>query len=267
MARDKLTVRERLRKSLERRFVYPKIAAMRLWCKLQKPDQKLMRLKGVHQGQRCFIVATGPSLTLEDVDRLQNEWTFSLNSCIRFFDKTKWRPDYYLCFDPQVYLSLKDQIQSAELKTIFYNSFSIPRFCREAIPCIVDSSNVTYANSKYGLRRPKPAKVSMDAARVIYEGTSTVFSAIQLAIYMGFTEIYLLGCDCNYQKQKHASIASYEFDTPPSTGEKMIRDYEDLNQAIKGTNVNVFNATRGGMLEVFERVNLERIVGISNSNR
>lgn len=260
MSQNELMAREQIRKVMEGHFVYPKMALMRLWCQLQKPDQRLLQLKNTHCGQRCFIVATGPSLRLEDVNRLKNEWTFSLNSCINFFDKTEWRPNYYLCFDPQVYLSLKDKIRTADLEMIFYNSFSIPKFCRDGIPCIVDSSNVTYANSKYGRRHPRPAKVSMDASQVIYEGTSTVFSAIQLAIYMGFTEIYLLGCDCNYQKQKHASIASYEIDTPSSTGEKMIRDYENLNQALKGTDVRIYNATRGGMLETFERVNIDKIV-------
>ena len=35
--------------------------------------KKLLSLKNIHDSQRCFIVCTGPSLTLQDLDKLKGE--------------------------------------------------------------------------------------------------------------------------------------------------------------------------------------------------
>ena len=49
-----------------------------------------------HKGQRCFIVATGPSQSIEDINKLKGEITFSVNSIYTCFSDTDWRPTYYL---------------------------------------------------------------------------------------------------------------------------------------------------------------------------
>src|SRR5690625_3210612 len=50
--------------------------------------ERLRYLKNKHKGEKCFIVATGPSLTIEDLEKLQNEITFSMNSICFAFDET-----------------------------------------------------------------------------------------------------------------------------------------------------------------------------------
>ena len=78
---------------------------------------------------------------------------------------------------------------------------------------------------------------------------------------MGFKEIYLLGTDCNY------TIGSYNNhfggDGKPDLidhsissmlkGYQMCRDYADKHD------LKIYNATRGGMLEVFERVDFDSL--------
>jgi len=60
-----------------------------------------------HYGERVFIVATGPSLSLEDLEKLtascledleklKNENTISMNSIVNVFSKTDFRPTYYM---------------------------------------------------------------------------------------------------------------------------------------------------------------------------
>ena len=41
-------------------------------------------------------------------------------------------------------------------------------------------------------------KFSDDAFAVVYSGYFDHIFSIQIAVYMGFKEIYLLGTDCNY---------------------------------------------------------------------
>lgn len=57
--------------------------------------EQIKKYKDIHQRERCFIVATGPSLTLSDLEVLKNEYTFGMNSIVKLFDKTDWRPTYY----------------------------------------------------------------------------------------------------------------------------------------------------------------------------
>ncbi len=45
-------------------------------------------------------------------------------------------------------------------------------------------------------------RFSDDSSKVVFAANTIVYSAIQLAVYMGFSEIYLTGCDCNYTSPK-----------------------------------------------------------------
>ena len=52
----------------------------------------LQTLKNKHKGERCFIVCTGPSLSITDLEMLKHDYTFGMNNIFRLFDKTSWRP-------------------------------------------------------------------------------------------------------------------------------------------------------------------------------
>ena len=61
-------------------------------------DRQFSRLKefeNKYNGERCFIIATGPSLTIDDLEKLKDEYTFGVNSIIKLFDETDFRPDFY----------------------------------------------------------------------------------------------------------------------------------------------------------------------------
>lgn len=258
---NRLQHKEKLRKTLEGHGTLLKMAYMDTWCALTKADERIAQFHDRHKGERCFIVATGPSLTIEDVERLKDEVCFSMNSCIKLFDKTSWRPEYYLIFDPAVYAVLCDEIQQADLRHIFYNSFSIPRFNRDGIPIKVNSKDLTYEKSAYAKKHDRPIHFSERARDFIYEGHSTVYAAIELAAYMGFKEIYLIGCDCNYYTQQHAEVASYQYTVPQNTGDLMMRDYVVARREMESRGIRLYNATRGGKLEVLERIALEDVLG------
>ena len=47
--------------------------------------------KNKHDGQRCFIIGNGPSLTAEDLNLLKNEVTFAANRIYNFVKKALQR--------------------------------------------------------------------------------------------------------------------------------------------------------------------------------
>src|SRR5699024_2762355 len=105
-------------------------------------------------------------------------------------------------------------------------------------------------------------------AATFADGRSVTHTALQLAIYMGFKIIYLVGADCNYSKDnKSISSESYpdkrmydpkKVGIPPDI-EYTFSAYKVARKYAEKHGVKIYNATRGGMLEVFERVNLDSL--------
>lgn len=226
-----------------------------------KYSHEIQHFKNIHKGKRCFIVATGPSLTLADCELLKDEITFGLNSIVKIFGETSWRPTYYVVSDVVPYAACKDLINIDDFEQVFYSS-KIDKKNKRVCHFSLNPINVYRCELRdHFQNRIFPAK---DLEKYFNDSPSVVFSIIQLAMYMGFSEIYLIGQDCNFAQAKHSDIAKIAYKVEPKVrdGEKIIESFQSYQQYLsKNTNVKIFNATRGGLLEVFERVQVENIVG------
>src|SRR5699024_2583318 len=93
----------------------------------------IKRLCNKYQGQRCFIVATGPSLTLSDLNKLKNEYTISMNSIVNILPKTDFRPNIYLCQDKAVYRRIKQNISLDVAEEVFLGVGNMGALCNSCI--------------------------------------------------------------------------------------------------------------------------------------
>lgn len=227
---------------------------------IEKRYEKILQYKNKHLGERCFIIATGPSLTIKDIEMLKNEVTFGMNSIAKIFEQTNWRPTYYGIQDRQVYEKLEDIISENFKDNVFIadqiaNLFEVPdryiQFPYNGNYHIYEGDYLEYN-----------AKFSDNAYHIVYDGYSITYSLIQVAVYMGFKEIYLLGCDCNYVKgqQNHFIESGFVDKNASSNAERMLVGYKAAKKYTESHNIHIYNATRGGMLEVFPRVRLEDII-------
>lgn len=222
----------------------------------------LKKYKNLHKGERCFIVGTGPSLDIEDVNRLKGEISIGVNTLFKLYDKTDWRADYYCIIDPNTYDNLKNDLLLNNVTDIFYpdNRFvsdvlSGPRF-------ILNHSDM------YKMCFPeifKFTKFSSDISKVVYDGASVIYASLQIAVYMGFKEIYLLGVDCNFTtgNTRHGaglSYDNYKYNWTENTGYTMIEGFKVAKEYADKHNIKIYNATRGGKLEIFERVDFDMII-------
>lgn len=87
-------------------------------------SERILSFKNIHKGKRCFIVATGPSLTAGDLDRLyqNNEICISMNRIFNIFGRTDWRPDYYMIGDREMIEDLADDIAGMGLRHKFVST-------------------------------------------------------------------------------------------------------------------------------------------------
>lgn len=229
-------------------------------------EDKILRFKGIHQGERCFIIGSGPSLKIEDVEILKDEWTFGVNADFMLYDKTKWRANYYTIIDDTCVQKYADCIDESLLEAFFYGSWST--YQGEKGVCLpVHNANNHVIFTIWNKLFPKlfpVARFSDDIGKIVYTGKSVVYTTLQIAVYMGFKEIYLLGVDCNYRQgnmygQGINHIDKFTKEHKHQNGDMMIPQYEVAQQWAEKHDVQIYNVTRGGMLEAFPRKSLEEI--------
>ncbi|BCC32333.1 TPA: 6-hydroxymethylpterin diphosphokinase MptE-like protein [Bacillus cereus] len=218
--------------------------------------EKLKGFKDKHKGERCFIVATGPSLKLEDLEMLKNESTFSMNSIVLSYEDTSWRPTYYGIQDLRAYEKLKEAISNANMPYTFCGIST-----KKLSPPILGDFIAYPLNllDHNGTKLKHFTKFSDDAFSVIYDGFTITYSLMQLAVYMGFKEIYLLGVDCNYTEKGKNYLKDYITQTDFNAGYLMAQSYKVAQEYAEKNGVKIYNASRGGKLEVFERVNFDEL--------
>jgi hypothetical protein len=234
---------------------------------------EIRKYKNKHAGQRCFIVCTGPSLTYEDLELLKGEITFSMNGIIKGFNKTDWRPTYYGIQDHFVYeecqeLILKDTtltpfiadwiVKKNRVEKILYNipSHKIPAKA-VLFPISIYKHRIFSRNKRY-------TKFSANAAALVYDGDTITYSLLQIAVYMGFKEIYLLGCDYHYSsdpKEQHfVEMRPINLSYAIATSGRVQYAYRKAKEYADAHKIRIYNATRNSQLKVFEKVTLETVL-------
>ncbi|MCL2399028.1 MAG: DUF115 domain-containing protein [Defluviitaleaceae bacterium] len=233
--------------------------------------QRMLKFQNVHKNKRCFIVGNGPSLTTGDLDKIKDEISFGSNEVYLLYEKTSWRPSYYVIHDSDRLKRIQNQIHENINCPRFYafNSvFDIEPFFMNGefdyfyyLDGIVDWFPLKDYSPDFS---SNPFKLSW--------GATVTYDAIQLAFYMGFSEIHLLGMDHDYAFMINTKgdlitrdVASDNFSSKytPSVHPLMVdlvdASYENANEYAKKHGIKIYNATRGGKLEMFERIDFDAL--------
>lgn len=212
-------------------------------------------------GQRCFVIGNGPSLRKEDLDMIDRygDVTFAANRIFKMFSETAWRPTYYAVCDTTLFKNSKEDIEL----------LSGDKF----IPLDIYDKYVTNRKAFHVFSRVPfsyfnfPPRFSCRLDKRFGEGGTITYHLLQLAVSMGFKKIYLLGIDFNFSrgigpdgkyfedktlKQDHFKNDTTPIDTMPNL-QMNLQAYQSAENFAKKHGVKIYNATRGGKLEVFER--------------
>lgn len=223
---------------------------------------ELSVFKDICKGQRCFIVATGPSLKIEDLDTLNdnNEKCFGVNGILLAFDKTAWRPNYYCIADHNGLFMWLDEILSMNVNDKFVSDLGW-------MPDLFNGKKEFHKwhfKSEW-IRGSKP-KFNIDITHGLYWARTVVCDiCIPLAMYMGFKEIYLLGTDCTHDSDptKRHFVANYirgkESKAQRLEIDEIMLSYQSAKEYADTHGIKIYNATRGGALEIFPRVDFDSL--------
>ncbi len=244
----------------------------------RKYTEKIKKYKDKYKGKRCFIIGNGPSLKLEDLEKLKDEITFACNSIYALFEHTSWRPDYYCVWDEYSCKEMMSKKEDMERFLSDCKAFFTSIMCEgfQYRDC-QDMENLFFvkADTKQDLKTGLPL-FSEACDKQVYTSGTVAYMMLQLAVYMGFSEIYLLGIDCSYAIERHrdGSITrnktnnyndliqietSKEMAVLEDAGiypevDMMINGYKAAKQYTDLHRIKICNATRGGKLDVFERI-------------
>ena len=233
--------------------------------------KQLSKYKDCHKGERCFLIGNGPSLRAEDLTRLheRGEICFAFNRIYNIFDKTPWRPTYYISQDEKMLQGCADTVDATYLGTKF-----IP-INLKWYHAIQLSHAEWFLMKAPVLDGGKPLEFSDDLPSCLFNSATGMYTAAQIAAYMGFKELYLIGVDHHFHISQNNkgeivvdnSVKDYfsdQYNTDkeqlyiPNT-ENSTLTYVAMKEQCEKRGIKVYNATRGGKLEVFERVDFDAL--------
>lgn len=226
--------------------------------RFSEKHNELKQFRNIHKGKRCFLIGNGPSLSFQDLNTLKenHEVTFGVNRIYLSFDKTDWRPDYYVLVDSIVLQQDFETVQKLDLPVLFISD----NYTEETIK---SDKNIFYFSKRENSYDSE--SFSPDFSQYVYGGNTVIYDAMQIAAYMGFEEIILLGVDMT--RVKPGERIPHFYDGNLKGDEKLVKGdvdvvlkvFEIAQEVTKQMGIRILNATRGGNVEVFERVDFDSL--------
>ena len=257
------------------------------YCDIVKNN---VELKDKHKGGRCFMLGSGPSIKDENLKPLKNEIVFALNNFYVHDDFSEIMrgevEKYYMTapiHPPQTETEWKDWFSDMEqhmpknVNLIFGISNQ-----NNNIKSILSHHNLFVNFKKYwyyaGINindyyNYKPRDI--DITRMTWIADTISIYSIIVAIYMGFSEIYLLGMDHNYICNNKSNYRFYKDGIHQNDeDERMLKDtsltkhlsfsiYKIFHQyelLSNNSDTEIYNTSRNSLLDIFEYVTFKDII-------
>lgn len=262
----------------------------RKWTRLVKENEKF---KDIHKGERCFILGNGPSLNNVDFSLLQDEQVFTVNSLMQHSDFDRLKSNYHLWMDfngfglrkelgtdPTVFFQQMRLLEKQKDIVFFVPAIAEEVIKREGIDKKIDVHYISTVLSRKKID-------SIDISKFSIQFYTVVQYAIEVAIYMGFSEIYLLGCDTTVLKgiidtalgDDISNLHAYEEDednTQKKAFEALLKTngfrfalldtlnvlegYDRLNDYCKENGIKLVNLSEPTLIDSIERQHLNSVL-------
>ena len=247
-------------------------------------------LENIHKGKRCFVIGNAPSLNTQDLSVLKDEIVLTVNQISRNKQFKSLNTNYHFWADPGFFKENSKEGDKELLEVMMSVNTDGNRpvcfFPLEAKEFVSKKKLDQVLNVRYFV----PGHILFDQYKKIdfsgmIPGMNTVVQyAIMLGIYMGCTEIYLLGCDCTgilsyIETKTDSGNFEYAYDISQAEAERMkamlggvsceqtfygwakiFEGYRLLGEYCKQKGVQLINVTNGGILDCLPRKKFENVV-------
>ena len=211
---------------------------------------------------RAFVIGNGPSLARTNLDNLIGEVAYGVNNVHLAYQFTDWRPTHYVRAEQAHGLEPEHWLESMRVHLdlgceVWCNPWFIKD--RHNLP-LNDQVHTIKGCAHYGLHYHDPRCPHLWHLPIICTFGSTVNVAVQIAALQGYNPIYLIGCDLGYRDG-----GTSHFTPDYEHGREQPARYANLNTlaahmiAARTGKVKIYNATIGGELEVYDRVDFNSL--------
>ena len=233
----------------------------------------LGRYRNRHLGERCFLMANGPSLGTMDLRPISKQITFGLNRIYMIFDKLGFTPTYYGASNELILEQFQSDIRGLQTqKFLGWHRRHLFQYHDDRPP-----PNTCYLRDKLALSD----EFSPDVTHGITSGGTVTYHLLQLAYFMGFREVVLIGLDHSFKETGRPNRVEvrtghdenhFHPDYWPKGSKWQLPDlhrtelaYANARQAFEADGHRIVDATVGGKCEVFPKVDFQDILESSVS--
>jgi hypothetical protein len=222
---------------------------------------RLDRFHNCHRGEKLVLVCNGPSLNRTDFSLIRGEISMGLNKIFLGFRRFHYYPRYYVAINRRVIEQSAEQIQA----------LNCIRFIKDmGGQSPLQESALTY------LITPRPEQhFHQNLREGFFEGYTVTFAALQIAFFMGFSLVAIVGMDHRYSFRGIANEPSHlegpdpnHFDSRYFSGHTW--DHPDLSnserfytmarETYQAEGRRIVDCTLDGACRVFERGRLEQVL-------
>jgi hypothetical protein len=214
--------------------------------------EKLDSIKNVKKGERCVLVGTAPSINLIDLSRITDEFVFLVNRGYLLRDRFSKEPESITLADPHAFSEYNEHIFQQNWRYIFLS-------CEISDKQPVKDNEIWF--SQWAYPRMDHGFFQFDCQKPLYHAYTVIIPALQIAVWMGFAEIIIVGVDLSFDARKphfYETIGNELLRSKTSSvtlSRNMQRGFNYAAQYIKQySSARVYNAGIGGSLECFPRV-------------
>lgn len=261
-------------------------------------SSKNAELKNKYAGKRCFIIGNGPSLKTVDFSQLADEYTFTVNQLPRNDKFGKMKTNFHVWADERFFnldLSKSEDLELFNvMKAVSTEDNNPVVFYKWTAREMIERNHLEKTlNIRYfgdiGMDIPKALTFggALNICEPLPIFSTVIHYAICLAVYMGFQEIFLLGCDCTgfistaQAKLKNANQSEYAYSITDNEKKRMERisdktsirnellwyaelfdTYDFMKRYCEKQGVKLLNATKNTLLESIPRVDLATLLHV-----
>lgn len=228
-------------------------------------------MKNTHRGQRCFILGNGPSLKRTDLSSLQGEYSFGMNRIYLLFPEMGFPTTFFLSVNDLVIEQCVAEILALPIpKFLSWRSREFIRSGLGGQESIPENQSLAFLYTTY-----TGPRFATDARQRMWEGATVTYVALQMAYHMGFEQVILIGVDHHFttQGKPNTTIESKGEDPDHFAGNYFgkgfrwqlpdlatsERAYSMAREAFAADGREVLDATVGGRLTVFPKVDYESL--------
>ncbi len=229
-----------------------------------KKNLSMKDMKNIFEGQRCFIIGNGPSLKKTDMRILKHEYTIGTNRIYLNYENMGFEPTFYCSVNPHVIEQFSEEI----------NSIKSVKFIRSESQRYVRNRWNTFFMESSGAHDFIEDLETMQWC----EGWTVTYCAMQVAFYLGFHTVILIGVDHNFpasgdpNKLVTADSSDENHFHPEYFGKGIQWQYPDLERSEKSYAIAkeiyekngkiILDATIGGKLKIFPKADYNELITV-----